>query len=180
MNFHKALIFTFLYLFSCVLLLLTACSVEPPVATTPDLGNVYSSTEHNFSLEYPDSWVVMDREDKGMGVIISAQDQENEWGGTNLNLNYNWSVGDVGMGWEQTHREEITNQYGIDFTLSYNKVDEDFDKEFEITNTNVNDVMITIGTDAIPGLKMFSYNTEVNPNGEEQLKEILESVKKIN
>ena len=144
----------------------------------PTLTNTYSSPEHNFSLEYPVSWQIIKKE----GVIITANDEKDPpWGGTNLNLQYDFTSGDVGMGWKEIKKsEEYINPQGLKFTLFFNSPDENFAKFAPEDNTIVdpNDIIIQIGTDAIPGLLLFSYNKTVNPDGEQQLMDILKTVSK--
>lgn len=151
--------------------------ISTEVASTDT--NIYSSEEHNFSLEYPASWEVINKN----GVIITANDENNPpWGGTNLNLQYDFTSGDVGMGWKEIKKsEEYINPQGLKFTLFFNSPDENFAKFAPEDNTIVdpNDIIIQIGTDAIPGLLLFSYNKAVNPNGEQQLMDILKTVSTI-
>lgn len=135
----------------------------------------YTSDEYNFSLEYPASWQFTDGNN---GIVFSANDEADEWGGTNLNLQYNFEAGDVGMGWKEFKNEQFVNPNGVDFDLSYNSADPDFGKEFDVVS-DPNDVNILIGNESFPGLKMFSYDKQVNPNGEAQLREILMSLKKF-
>ncbi len=147
-------------------------------ATQPENTRTYISDKYKFSLEYPSNWQIADKESEGQGIVISAGDQKNEWGGTNLNLNFTWESGDVGMGWKELRKTEFTNPYGLKFALSFNIYDEVFYKEQGEAVPNKDDIMVVIGNDTIPGLKIFTYNTIINGDGEKQLMEILNSVKK--
>lgn len=157
-------------------------AVTPPVETQEiQVKNTktYTSDKYKFTLEYPAAWQVMDQESEEKGIIITAKDRQDEWGGTGLNMNFTWEAGDPGMGWKETKNTEITNPDGIKFALNFNIYDEAFYKQSGESVPNKDEIIIAIGTDAFPGLKTFSYDTKVNPDGEKQLMEILNSIKKI-
>jgi hypothetical protein len=138
----------------------------------------YVNEVYGFSLEYPASWEVIDRDGKGMGIIITANDEDNEWHGTGLNMNFKYTDGDYGMGTKTIKTSEITNPNGIKFSLDFSAQDEEFNKEFDV-KPDPGFRSITIGTDFIPGLIVFNYHTDVNPKGEEQLMEMLNSIRKL-
>ena len=138
-------------------------------------GKIYTSQQQHFSLEYPASWEMRNAE----GIILTANDEKGVWGGTNLNLQYDYQSGDIGMGWKETQKsEEYVNPQGIKFTLSFSSPDEKFYKDNN-EEIDLNNVHIEINTDMIPGLKLFSYNKKINPDGEKQLMDILKTVAKI-
>lgn len=144
-------------------------------STTSTKNKIYTSQEQHFSLEYPASWEIRNTE----GIIITANDGKDIWGGTNLNLQYDYQSGDVGMGWKETKKnEEYVNPQGIKFTLFFSGPDEKFYKENN-EKIDLNEARIDINTDVMPGLKLFSYNKKTNPDGEKQLMNILKTVKKI-
>lgn len=136
----------------------------------------YTNEKYGISLEYPATWEVRDRNNDGTGVIITAADKDDEWGGTNLNMNFEWAVGDVGMGSKQFKSEELINPQGVKFFLGFMTADVEFAKEYDV-KYDLDDISVVIGNDDIPGLMMFGYNQKTNPDGERQLKEILNSVK---
>lgn len=148
---------------------------EPAVANeTTSSRKTYSSAQHKFSLGYPASWTLKKQD----GVVISANDQNDAWGGTNLNLQFDYAGDDFGMGLKELKKTEYINPQGIAFSLAFFGPDPSFDEEFgEVSD--LNNVVVFIKTEAIPGLKAFSYNKKINPNGEKQLMGILATVAKI-
>lgn len=148
--------------------------VEAPAEVASVGKKIYSSEKHHFSFQYPASWEIINKE----GVIITANDERDAWGGTNLNLQYDFTAGGVLMEWKEIKKsEEVINKQGVKYALSFYGQDWEFYKNNELKNEYNSDlVRIFVDSDLIPGLVIFSYNKKVNPDGEQQLRDILNTL----
>jgi hypothetical protein len=86
---------------------------------------------------------------------------------------------DIGMGYKTLEEKKITNPNGITFNYAIMGEDPDFKiSPGEVEPYNANSRFITIGTDKMPkSAIIFSYDKKVNPEGEKQLEQILNSFK---
>lgn len=147
--------------------------------TAPDSAKkTYAFEKYGLSLQYPSDWTV----EKGYneeGVIIKAPDMPNVEHEGLISFHPDLGDSDIGIGYKSISTKDYTNPNGIEFSINIMEEDAEFAKNFrEPAIANPNYVYILFSTDALPGTHVFDYDKTVNPDGEKQFMEILDSLKK--
>ena len=124
-----------------------------------------------FSFDYPSDWVFSQNEETG---LISLEDLS----GTPA-LSFSSLSGDFGMaGWEMQKNEVFIGEGGVEFSLTYNKIDADFIAEGywpegqKFIDNDTTFVMISTEVVANP---MFYEFDKTDPEGEDIMRSILNS-----
>ncbi len=135
----------------------------------------YIFEKYEISLAYDQNWTVKKGYNKE-GIIIEAPDQQGGKG-TLVSFHPDLNDSDIGMGYKTISEKKYTNPNGVTFNINFMEEDPAFPRETsEKVNPDFAYIMFTL--DTLPGIHVFHYYKDVNPNGEQQFWEMANSFKK--
>ncbi len=140
--------------------------VETKTYTTPDGA---------YSLEYPASWTAEENENMAAVSFKSTNQYEGE-----MTITFNAGDSDFGMGSRGFDNKELTTPSLIEMKLYYMEADPEFyAMHFEDEEPDMNKILVNIVSELTPtGRMTFYYDKTVNPEAEENMLQILNSIKK--
>jgi len=136
----------------------------------------YIFEKYKISLVHDQNWTVKKGYNKE-GVIIEAPNQQNGKS-TLVSFHPDLTDSDIGMGYKTITEKTYTNSNGVTFNINFMEENPAFPREPK-EKIKPDFVYIVFTLDALPGIHVFDYYKDVNPNGEQQFWEMVNSFKKI-
>lgn len=137
--------------------------------------STYTTPDESFSFRYPENWTV--NENDNMAAVSFESPTKD---GGKLQIVFEAGDSDFGLGSRTFDEKKLTNPNDIELNLTYFEADPVFYEEvLEGEEPDMNKITVHIGTELLPrGRMTFYYDKSVNPDAEDAMMVVLNSLKK--
>ena len=133
----------------------------------------YVGTKYGFSLQYPATWNFKDMTADSKGLIFSKGNVDQPFANMSLMILPDQNNSDYFKDYKEIKKDYAVNWTGNHFDLTYYVAKADAARVE--SNENVF-VQVKIENKLLPGTTIFTYGTQLNPNGDAVMRKFLELI----